>query len=107
MIARVWNARATPANAARYRDHFEQRVLPALRGMDGYAGGMLLTRTVGQEVELTVVTRWRSLEAIRAFAGGDLEQAVVAEEAILLLREWDRRVRHHEIALHDEIDPRP
>jgi heme-degrading monooxygenase HmoA len=107
MIARVWKARATTANAARYREHFEQRVLPALRGMDGYAGGMLLTRPGGEEVEITVVTRWRSLEAIRAFAGGDLEQAVVADEAIPLLREWDRRVRHHEIAPHDEVDPRP
>jgi heme-degrading monooxygenase HmoA len=107
MIGRVWKARATPANAEKYRRHFEQRVLPALRGMEGYAGGTLLLRVAGEDAEITVVTRWRSLEAIRAFAGDDCERAVVADEALPLLREWDQRVGHHEIVLHDEVEPRP
>jgi heme-degrading monooxygenase HmoA len=107
MIARAWRARATSPNAVRYREHFEQRVLPALRGIEGYAGGTLLMRATGGEIEIMVVTRWRSFEAIRAFAGSDPEQAVVADEALPLLREWDRRVSHHEIVLEDEVDPRP
>jgi heme-degrading monooxygenase HmoA len=107
MIAREWKARATAENAARYREHFAQRVLPVLRGVGGYAGGTLLTRTTGEEIEIAVVTRWESLDAIRAFAGEDLEQAVVADEIIPLLRDWDRRVRHYEIVLHEVIPPRP
>ncbi len=107
MIGRVWKARATPANAEKYRRHFEVHVLPALRGTEGYAGGTLLFRGVGEDVEITVITRWRSFEAIHAFAGDDCERAVVAEEALPLLHEWDRRVSHHEVALHEDVDPRP
>ncbi len=106
MIARVWKARATPANAQTYRNHFEQRVLPALRGMEGYTGGTLLLRVAGEDVEITVVTRWRSLDAIRDFAGDDFERAVVADEALPLLHDWDRRVSHHEIVPHEDVNPR-
>lgn len=105
MIARVWMARATAPNAITYREHLEQRVLPVLRGLDGYAGATLLGREMAGQVELTVITRWRSLESVRRFAGADLEQAVVADEAIPLLTWWDRRVRHHEILVTEEIRP--
>ncbi|HEV8581898.1 MAG TPA: antibiotic biosynthesis monooxygenase [Thermoanaerobaculia bacterium] len=102
MIARVWTARTTPANSAAYREHLEQRVLPALRAIEGYAGATMQSRTDGEGVEVVVTTRWSSLEAVRRFAGDDFERAVVAEEAAALLTAWDRRVRHYEIVLNDE-----
>ncbi len=59
--------------------------MPTLRTADGYAGATLLTRDVADGVEIVVVTWWRSLESIGGFADGDLESAVVAEEAEALL----------------------
>jgi heme-degrading monooxygenase HmoA len=103
MIARVWTARATADGAGRYRAHFAGHVLPALRSIDGYAGASLLSRAAEEAVEIVVVTRWRSLDAVRAFAGPDSERAVVAPEAVPLLLRWDDRVRHYEIALSEEV----
>jgi heme-degrading monooxygenase HmoA len=103
MIARVWSAQATPAQAPDYAEHLRASVLPALRSVDGYAGGMLLQRAVPGAVEIQVVTFWRSVEAVRGFAGDDPEAAVVADEAAALLTQFDRRVRHYEVAVRDGV----
>ena len=44
-----------------------------------------------------MVTVWRSLEAIRAFAGHDLNAAVVPDAAQTLMASYDRFVVHYEI----------
>jgi heme-degrading monooxygenase HmoA len=102
VIARVWSARCAGAVVPAYRAHVEGSVLPVLRRIAGYAGAKLLTRPDAGEVEILVVTWWRSLDAIRSFAGADAERAVVDEEVRPLLSAWDDRVRHYEIALRDE-----
>jgi heme-degrading monooxygenase HmoA len=100
MIARVWRGRTS--NVASYRAHLEGKVLPVLQDLDGYQGAKLLTRADGRDVEIVVVTWWASLDAIRAFAGADVERAVVDPEVRPLLSAWDDRVTHYEIALRDE-----
>jgi hypothetical protein len=62
---------------------------------------MLLERPVAGAVEVLVITFWQSVDAIRGFAGDDLEGAVVAEAAAALLTQFDRRVRHYEVAVND------
>lgn len=104
MIARFWSAHTKRTNAARYAEHLDANVLPALRALSGYTGAALLQRAVpdrADEVEVVVVTWWASLDAIRAFAGDDLEEAVVTDPAVALLNEYDRRVRHYEVVLKD------
>ena len=102
MIARLWSARTTPAQAPAYVEHLRTQVLPAVRGVDGYVGAQLFQRAGPDEVEILVITWWRSLEAIRGFAGDDLEGAVVADEAAALLTDFDRRVRHYELVVRDD-----
>jgi len=103
MIARVWSARTTSMQAPAYVEHLRTQVLPAVRSVDGYGGALLLERAAPEAVEISVLTFWRSLDAIRGFAGADLEGAVVAEEAAALLTEFDRRVRHYEVVVHDDV----
>jgi len=99
LIARLWSARTTPALSSAYLEHFFSRVLPELRGVRGFAGCNVLTRPHNTAVEILVITQWESFEAIYAFAGTDREAAVVAPEAAALLTDYDRRVRHFEIAI--------
>lgn len=73
MIARVWSARASQAQVPAYVEHLRTEVLPAVRQVDGYAGAKLLQREEPDAVEIVVITWWRALEAIRGFAGADLE----------------------------------
>jgi hypothetical protein len=54
---------------------------------------MVATSVRGDRVSLTF---FDDLDAIRAFAGADVEAAVVAAEAREVLVRFDRRVRHYE-----------
>jgi len=98
-IARHWSARATEAQLPKYLEHFSKNVLPELRRVPGYLAVNVCVRQKGNEAEILVETTWRSLEAIQGFAGSDIEVAVVAPEAAALLRDFDHRVRHFEIAI--------
>jgi uncharacterized protein len=98
-IVRHWSARATEAQLPKYLEHFSKNVLPELRIVSGFLGVTVSVRPSTNEAEIFVETTWRSLEAIRGFAGADLEGAVVAPEAAALLIDYDRRVRHTEVAI--------
>ncbi len=78
-------------------------MLPTVRTVDGYAGAMLLEQATPNAVEIIVITFWRSVDSIRGFAGADLAGAVVADEAAALLTQFDRRVRHYEVVVKDEV----
>lgn len=94
VIVRTWSARATQPGADAYRAYFERTLLPQLRSVPGFSGGLLLCRDDAGLVELTTHTLWESLEAIRAFAGDDLTTAVVEPEALAVLHHSDTTVVH-------------
>lgn len=102
MIARVWAAQTTRTLWPGYLEHFTKRVQPVLREFQGYAGSTLGTRATGEDgVEIVVTTFWNSLKAIDKFAGPDRESAVVADEAVAFLTDYERRVRHYEVKVAD------
>jgi heme-degrading monooxygenase HmoA len=101
MIIRRWHAVADDQRG--YLAHFRRKVLPALRSVNGFEGALVLRRRTGTQVEIEVLTFWRSMSAIRRFAGHDIERAVVENEAKTVLRSFSRRVQHFEVML----DARP
>ncbi len=102
-ILRTWSARTTEAQLPKYLEHFSRKVLPELRRVPGYLGATVSLRQLEIEVEIVVETTWRTLESIRNFAGPDLEAALVADEAAALLTNFERRVRHFEVAISDRL----
>ncbi|NNM74421.1 antibiotic biosynthesis monooxygenase [Enterovirga aerilata] len=106
MILRIWRARSIGAGVERYGRHFQDRVVPDLRGRPGFLGATLSRRSVGDATELMVETRWASLDAIRAFAGEAAEAAVVEPEAREVLIDYDERVAHYEIVTEADAAPR-
>jgi heme-degrading monooxygenase HmoA len=102
MIARTWSARATAAGASRYVDYFRAHVLPELAAIAGYKGANVLTRERSGDVEIVVITRWASMDAVRAFAGDAVDTAVVHDRAAALLTAYDPHVTHHTVVVTDE-----
>jgi uncharacterized protein YciI/heme-degrading monooxygenase HmoA len=98
-ILRQWSTRTSEAHLPKYLEHFSKNVLPELRRVNGFLGATVSVRHDAGEAEILVETSWRSFESIRAFAGSDLEAAVVAPEAAALLTDFDRRVRHFEVSI--------
>jgi heme-degrading monooxygenase HmoA len=96
-IARSWSARATREGADAYVRYFRDMLAPALAQLGGYLGASILEGRRDQLVELLVITRWRSLDAIRGFAGDDHQRAVVEPEARALLVSFDEHVLHRAV----------
>ncbi|HEX6677127.1 MAG TPA: antibiotic biosynthesis monooxygenase [Actinomycetes bacterium] len=99
MIIRSFHATATAEGADAYRDHFTRTVLPTLQAIDGYHGAYLLRRDHDGHVELQVLTLWESLEAVRRFAGTNLDHAIVEPDAEAVLASYDATVIHHRVVV--------
>ncbi len=80
-IVRAWSARTSEQNWLRYREHFAKRVLAELNKLPGYVGATLSVRAAGDQREILVETYWRSLDAVRAFAGVDLDSLAGAQRS--------------------------
>jgi hypothetical protein len=52
-------------------------------------------RPLNGQIEFLVLTRWRSIDAFEAFAGGDIGGAVVEPGALAALVEFDLRRAMH------------
>ena len=99
MIARLWRGWTAPENADAYEEFLRTKMFPSIHRVPGYLGADLLRRKDGDEVAFVTITRFESLESVRAFAGEDYEQAVVEPEARALLSRFDERSEHYEIVL--------
>src|SRR5215212_4322512 len=76
-----------------------ERVLPGLRDIDGFVDAYVLRRDSEDEVEITTITLFASMESIRAFAGEDPSRAHVTPEARRLLSRFEETVVHHDVAI--------
>ena len=99
MIARIWRGWAAPGRADDYQRHYETEVREHLAAVSGFRGAQLLRRDESGEVAFTSITWFADLDAVRGFAGGDYERAVVEEAARAALSRWDDRASHHEVAV--------
>jgi antibiotic biosynthesis monooxygenase (ABM) superfamily enzyme len=99
VIARVWHGWTPPQNADAYEQFLRTKMFPSIHHVPGYLGADLLRREDGDAVAFVTVTRFESLESVRAFAGEDYEQAVVEPEARRLLSRFDQRSEHYEIVI--------
>jgi antibiotic biosynthesis monooxygenase (ABM) superfamily enzyme len=99
MITRVWHGWTSAENADAYEELLRTKILPGIHSVEGYRGADLLRRSAGDEVEFITLTRFDSLDAVRAFAGDDYERAVIVEEAHRLLSRFDERSVHYETVL--------
>jgi antibiotic biosynthesis monooxygenase (ABM) superfamily enzyme len=99
MISRVWHGYTAPDNADAYEALLKTEIFSGIseRHIPGYRGIQLLRRNLGPEVEFVTVMCFDSLDSVRAFAGDDLEVAVVPSEARALPARFDERSQHYEV----------
>ena len=96
MVIREWRGRAAKSNPEAYPKHFRSKVIPELRSVPGFLGAHLCQRTLDETIEFLVLTRWQSMDAIRAFGGDEIGKAIVEPGAVAALVDFDDRVRHYE-----------
>src|SRR5215475_2737564 len=98
MISRHWKGIVRRDDAGRYVAHLKGDTFPQLASLSGFVRATILRREVPTGTEFQVVTVWSSFQEIEAFAGADIEQAVVPAVAQEMMVAFDRKVVHYEIA---------
>jgi heme-degrading monooxygenase HmoA len=99
LIGRIWHGWTAHADADAYEELLRTEVLPAIGALAGSRGAYLLRCPLESETEFVTITLFESLEAVKAFAGDDYEQAVVPPAARKLLTRFDERSAHYETVL--------
>lgn len=97
MIMRIWHGMTRAEDAGAYRDFLQDRAIPDYRGVAGNRAVWVLRRLDGARAHFLTVTLWESEEAIRAFAGEEMEKAKYYPEDQAFLLEFEPTVTHYEV----------
>jgi heme-degrading monooxygenase HmoA len=97
MISRQWRGLARSQSADAYVEHLQNETFPAIAKLPGFVRATILRRALPAGVEFLIVTEWESLDAIRAFAGSDVQAAVVPAKVQDMMIEYDPVVKHYEV----------
>lgn len=105
MIIRIWRGWTTPQNADAYEELLRAEITPdAVNGAQtpGMLGIDVLRHDPDrddsvEEVEFSTIMSFSDWAAVRAFAGEDVNAAVVPDADRELLTRWDSRSRHYDL----------
>ena len=101
MIARMWRGVVRREDADEYTAYINDTGIAEYTQTPGNRGAWMLRRDEGDRTEFVTYSLWDSLDAIRVFAGDDIEAAVYYPEDERFLVEQEDRVKHYEIVAGD------
>ena len=105
MIARIWTGAVRPEDADAYADYIRDTGMAEYASVPGNRGAWMLRRDEAGRTEFITLSMWDSEDAIRAFAGDDIEAAVYYPQDDRYLIERGPRVRHYTVT--SEVHPAP
>ena len=100
VVAREWKGRVAPARADEYYRYLIGGVTK-LRAVPGSLGVEVMRRDEAGAVEYTVISYWESREAIKAYAGQDIEKPHHLPKDREMLLELPTRVLHYDVTHTD------
>src|SRR6059036_4069775 len=97
MIARIWRGAVRHEDRDRYAHYMRETGVKEYAETSGNRAVLMLRRDEGDRTEFVMLTLWESWDAIRAFAGDDVERAVFYPEDDDYLIERDLTATHYEV----------
>jgi heme-degrading monooxygenase HmoA len=97
MIARIWRGAVRRGDADRYAEYMRGTGVKEYAETAGNRGVLMLRRNESDRSEFVMVTLWESWDAVRAFAGDEVERAVFYPEDEAFLVERDLTATHYEV----------
>ena len=96
MIARSWRGVVRSDDAEQYANYIRETGFAEYAETPGNRGAWMLRRDDGEQTEFVTLSLWESKDAIRAFAGDDIEAAVLYrdDERYLI---GDSTVAHYDV----------
>lgn len=97
IIARIRHGRVPRSKAEAYRRFLIKRAVPDYESTEGNLGVYILERREGNVTHFLVISFWESMDAIKRFAGDDVEAAKYYEKDKDFLLEFEPKVQHYTI----------
>ncbi|MFN6570265.1 antibiotic biosynthesis monooxygenase family protein [Dendronalium sp. ChiSLP03b] len=101
VVARIWHGKTLTSKAAEYYDYLKEAGIKKIESIPGNLGAQVLRLTDGKITEFTVISYWESRDAIRAFAGNDIEKVRSLPKDNEYLIEPETKVKHFDVLLDD------
>jgi heme-degrading monooxygenase HmoA len=103
MIARMWRGATRVSDAEAYLEYLDRTGHAEYRRVRGHLRTVTLRHLGAERAEFVVLSFWKSFDAIREFAGSDVERAVFYPEDDRYLVEREERVAHFDV-VYDSPD---
>jgi len=100
MIARIWSGAVPTADADEYAGYIRETGFAEYGRTPGNRGAWLLRHDDKGTTEFITLSLWDSFDAIRAFAGEEIEAAVLYPEDERYLIDGESRITHYHVADH-------
>jgi heme-degrading monooxygenase HmoA len=97
MIARIWRGAVKRDDADEYAQYIRDTGFAEYGRTAGNRGAWMLRRDDGGETEFLTLSMWESRDAIKAFAGEDIEAAVLYPEDEKFLIGGESSIAHYEV----------
>jgi heme-degrading monooxygenase HmoA len=97
MIARTWHGVTDASKANEYLDYLKQTGVPEYQETKGNRGVYVLRRLDRDRAHFLLLTLWESEDAIKRFAGSEIEKAKYYPEDEKFLLELEPTVTHYEV----------
>jgi heme-degrading monooxygenase HmoA len=101
MIARTWHGVTDRSRADEYADYLKQTGVRDYQETEGNRGVFVLRRIEQDRAHFLLLTLWESEEAIKRFAGDDIERARYYPEDEQFLLELEPTVTHYEVLVQE------
>lgn len=99
-VARIWHGRVRTDRAEEYSAYLQKEGIEKIEAIPGNLGAQVLRRTEGKVTEFMVISYWPSRDAIRAFAGANIEKTHNLPRDREFLLEMEPKVKHFDV-LHE------
>jgi hypothetical protein len=93
----MWHGKVSIEKADAYREFTNERAIPDYQAVKGNLSLHVLERREGDITHFVTLTFRESLEAIKGFAGEDIETAKYYPEDKEYLPEFEPKVLHYEV----------
>jgi heme-degrading monooxygenase HmoA len=97
MIARTWQGVTQASKDNEYLDYLKKTGVAEYQKTEGNRGVYILQRVEGDKAHFLLLTLWDSEDAIKRFAGSEMEKAKYYPEDEAFLLELEPRVMHYEV----------
>jgi heme-degrading monooxygenase HmoA len=99
MIARTWHGVTDASKADEYLDYLKKTGVPEYQETEGNLGVYVLQRVDGAQAHFLLLTFWESEDAIKKFAGAEIEKAKYYPEDEKFLLELEPSVTHYDVLI--------